>query len=779
MLKKDFARKKTMTFALFIFIMLSSLLASAGTSVMIQLLRSIDHLFVVSEAPHFVQMHQGAVEDLGPLDEFTAEHHRLIQDRQISEMLMIDNDRIFFGDARTGNGGSVMDNGFVMQNPSFDILLNLQNQRIEVARGEIAVPIYYMQREGLQLGDRIRIGGGSGGADMELVIADFVRDVQMNPSIISSKRFVVHAADYEALKARTGEIETLIEFRLHDPKKLNEFAAAYQSAGLPSKGPAVDISLFKMLNALTDGVVAAVILLVSFLLILISVLCLRFTILTSLQEDMKQIGVMKAIGLPPRDIRIVYLSKYIVLAVAACICGYLLSLWTGEYFASNITLYIGAAPGHILVWFIPALAAGIVLLTVLLFCALVLRRLHKMTAAETLRAGASFGDKGYARLPLHRSRMSGVNLFLGIKEVFGRPSSYLLLLFIFAACCFMVLVPAHFLNTVRSPGFVAMMGTGVSDLRIDLQPSEDLAAEFARIQDRLVRDPEVEKFASLMTARYGVVGSEGALENIYVETGDFSVFPLTYSSGRAPASDTEIALSSLNADSLEKGVGDRLTLVDGGGKELVFTVSGIYQDVTNGGKTAKALLSLRPDQLLRITIQADITAGTSIQAKMEQYAGLFPGAKVTDMNNYLSQTFGTTIRQIERATGLAVVIAACLSVLITSLYLNMLLAKESSRIAVMKSLGFMNAHIRAQYLTRMLIVLLAGIAIGTIGAGTLGEGLAGLLMSFMGASRIEFEIRPIVTYLACPLALGLLVTAAALASLRPLKKYNLANTAME
>ena len=67
---------------------------------------------------------------------------------------------------------------------------------------------------------------------------------------------------------------------------------------------------------------------------------------------------------------------------------------------------------------------------------------------------------------------------------------------------------------------------------------------------------------------------DGSEERIKVELGDHSVFPLTYSEGRAPAAENEIALSVMNANEMGKKVGDVIpVMIEGQEKNL--TVSGI------------------------------------------------------------------------------------------------------------------------------------------------------------------------------------------------------------
>lgn len=46
------------------------------------------------------------------------------------------------------------------------------------------------------------------------MISDFARDMQIDPSIVHSKRFVVHPADYAMMKENVGDVEYLIEFQL-------------------------------------------------------------------------------------------------------------------------------------------------------------------------------------------------------------------------------------------------------------------------------------------------------------------------------------------------------------------------------------------------------------------------------------------------------------------------------------------------------------------------------------------------------------------------------------
>ncbi|ASA26373.1 ABC transporter permease [Paenibacillus donghaensis] len=746
--------------------MLAALLAAGASNIMMELSGALNNLLVQSRAPHFVQMHAGPVDEAA-IKNFAA-GSGLVDEQQTVEMLTVDGSNVVLGQAQETEAGSVMDMGFVTQNPQFDYLLGLDNRIIQVAEGEVAVPLYYKQWKQLEIGDQVNLS--SGDFSKTLTIAGYVRDVQMNPAIVSSKRFVVHPADFTALKAHLGEIESLIEFRLKDLGKLNEFRNSYESSGLPNQGPSIDYSLFKTLNALTDGLVAMVIILVSLLLVLISLLCLRFTILATLEEDYREIGVMKAIGLPEREIRGLYLSKYGLLAGCASVAGFTVSLGLNRLFTANISLYLGAAPGGLLRQLVPLLAAGVIGGMVVFFCRLMLRKFKRISAVEALRTGVapSAGGRRHG-FTLKERGYGNANVFLGIKDIYKRLPQFGLLFSVVVICVFIVIVPLKLLYTLQAPGFISYMGVGPSDIRIDLQQSSDTAGRFEQLLTRLKQDQEVQQFSPLVTSRFKVLGSDGVWENINVETGDFSIFPLSYLEGGAPGNPNELALSDLNAKELRAGIGESLRLVVDG-KERELTVSGIYQDITNGGRTAKAWLPYNADAVLWYVVALDVKPGISVEEKVEEYGKLFYPAKITSLNSYLAQTLGQTIAQLKLVTFLAVGISLSILALMTSLFLRMLLAKDASQVTVLRSIGFALKDIRQQYLVRTLLVSGLGMLMGTVISGLLGQSLMELAGSMLGASRIELLTDPLMAYLLLPLLFLLVVAIATWISLRALSQ---------
>jgi putative ABC transport system permease protein len=749
-LQRDLIRSRTTSAVVFSFIFLSSLLIAGGIQLIATINGAMTDLFETARVPEVVQMHAGDL-DRDQIDTW-AHAHPLVADHQVAEMISLDGESLYLGTSGRSEKRSVMDIGLVRQNDTFDFLLDEKNSIYRPQPGQIGLPVYYALRDNLVPGDPVTIRTPRG--DRHFTVGAIVRDAQMNPAIIHSKRLVLHDHDFSTLRQTIPDREYLIEFILTDPEKTDTFMADYQASGLPQTGPMVDRNLFRTLNALSDGIVAAVLMVLSLLLIGIAILCLRFTILASLEEDYREIGVMKAIGMDHRHIRRIYTVKYAALGALASLLGYVFSFPLSAIPGENVTTFLGTPAVTPLRFVLPAAGALGVLLAVVLACLVILRRIHGITAVTALR-GEGIGKTGGPRgAPgIGRFRTMNINVVLGLRDVLQRFRLYRLLTVIFVAATFTIIVPVHFLSTISSEDFVSYMGIGRSDIRIDLRQTDDRANRFDQVVSVLQTDSDVSRFAPLITSQFTVTRENGETETMAVETGNVSLFPPDFLEGTAPTRNEEIALSYLNAQDVDIQVGDTLIL-DG----APLTVSGIYQDVTNGGRTAKATFPHNPDEVLWYSLAVDLRDGVSVAAKRDAFAAQFAPARVTDLAGYMEQTLGTTVHRLRAVTAIAIVVGLGISVLITALFLNMLIRKDTTRIAILRSLGFTLANVRTQYLTTAMTILGGGVILGTLFSNTLGQRLVGFLWSFMGAARIRFVIEPLKAYLILPLLFATVVT---------------------
>jgi putative ABC transport system permease protein len=749
LLRNDILKSKAITLTTVLFVAAAAMLVALAAILVVNLAGAIDTLMTQAKTPHFTQMHAGEL-DTARLAAF-AEQHEAIADFQALEFLNVDGAQFLFTNGSLAD--SVQDNGLAVQSEKFDFLLDLDENIIQVTDGEIYVPIAYLQDGTARVGDPVTVAGKT------FTIAGALRDSQMQPLLSSSKRFLVSQNDFAALQ-QFGSVEYLIEFRLKDLSALGAFGTAYTAAGLEANGPTLTYPLFRMFNGLSDGLMIAVILLVSALVIAIAFLCIRFTLLAKIEDDYREIGVMKAIGLRIADIKKIYLTQYVTIAAAGSLLGYGLSFVFQDALLANIRLYMGESENASLAPLLAIASVALVFLAISAYVNGVLGRFRKISPAEAVRFGISQEKSGGARrFRLSVNKLLGINVFLGVKDVLARKSLYTTMLAVLVLAAFIIIVPQNLHNTISSKSFITYMGVGDSDLRIDIQQTDHISDKAAEIAAVMENDQSISRSVVLTTKTFSVKLDDGSEERLKIELGGHSVFPLTYIQGRAPTAENEIALSVLNASEMSKTVGDVITLIING-REVTFTICGTYSDVTNGGKTAKAVFSDDSADTMWSVITAELADPSLVDEKITEYADRFAFAKVSDIDEFIRQTYGGTISAIGKAAYAAVGVALALTVLITLLFMRMLVAKDRYAIAVMKAFGFTNSDIKAQYLARSVFVLVIGILLGTLLANTLGEVLTGAVIASFGAASFKFIVNPVFAYLLSPLLMAGAVLAA-------------------
>ena len=704
MLKKliwnDVRQNKLLSAATVFFMAVSAMMLALTALLCSSLLGAVNGLMEQAQAPGLVQMHTGEISER-EIRQFAGEHQEIDQ-WQICRLLNLDNSEVSLGGYSLLD--STQDNGLCVQSERFDFLLDMDGDRPGVPPGQVYVPICYRARYELNAGDTMRIGSE------ELTIAGFLRDAQMNSMMASSKRFLVSAWDYERLRP-WGEEEYLIEFLLKNGADANSVHTAYTNQGLPANGPAITKPLIRMMNALSDGTTVFVIFLAAVVVLLVALICIHFILSIRMERDKREVGMLKALGVGRREIKRLYFSKYVLFSV----CGGLLGLGTSAVLRGPLEQQIrelygtsggGAQPAAL------ALCAVAVVEAVILFSVW-----HNLKKTD---------------------RLSVLAALFPVREQKQNWRQYLLIGFVSAACTFLMLLPQNLYSTLSSPMFVTYMGIGNADIRMDIRQGADISLSAAQLAAALERDEQVARYAVLQTQSLTAILSDGTACSLTVEMGDHTIFPVEYSEGTPPILEHEIALSSLNAKELGLSVGDALPLKIGG-EEIRCTVCGIYSDITNGGKTAK--MSGRRDHgpVIWSVLYVSLQDPSASARWMEAYGQA--GADVTDIGDYVRDTYGPTLAQIRWASMGAMLIAILVAFVVIALFLRLIVERNRDAISLQKALGFTSGEISRAYCLKGLLSAAAGVVSGLVLGTLLGEGLCGMVLKSLGADSFRFVIR--------------------------------------
>lgn len=738
----DIKKSKTVTLIIVFFIALAVMLATLATIVIINLTGSVQVLMDQAKTPHFLQMHTGDI-DTKRLHAF-ADSHQNVADFQILDYYNVENTNIIADDKSFAS--NAQDNGVSIQSDRFDYLLDLDGNIIQAKPGQVYAPINYMKDDTVHVGDIMSFGV------VKLRVAGFLRDSQMNSSLSSSKRFLVHEEDYKAI-SDAGDPEYLIEFMLKDTSKLGDFETDYVTAGLEANGPTITLPLFRMINAISDGIVAAVLILVSILVVLVTLLSVRLTLSAKLEDEYREIGVMKAIGLTLRETKTLYLVKYVAITVLAVVIGYGLALIIQKSLVGNIRLYMGDGDPKnigIVLGAIVAITLGAIIIG---FISHALSKIKKISAAEAVKGiKKKSGKVLFAWFELNKTKYMRTNIFLGIKQVLSNTSTHVTLLIVFVISFLIVSVPYSLYTTVADKSFITYMGVGSSDVRIDIQQTDSIAQKALQIADYAQRDATLSSSDVSVTESVKIKLANGSEDRIKISLSNNLQFEPQYVEGTAPRVANEISVSKLLADDLEVSTGSSIALMTNSGNQNL-KITGVYSDVTNGGKTAKGVFEPSNTSVLWATVNLKVKDSSAIDTVVSSYQKRYPFAKITSVKAYTEQTFGTTIDAMNKITYISAAAAALLTLLITVLTVQMFIAKDRSTIASQIAIGMSQRDITKQYVVRIGCIALVAICVGLVLNYFAGSYVVGVFLSTLGAVSTHVPYNILIMYAGIPISL--------------------------
>lgn len=727
----DIREHKLLTFSIVFFMTISSALLALTLLLSSDLLTSIDCLMKKAGTPDYLQMHAGNIQE-EEIRQF-AEENSDVEKYQILTFLNLEGSMIRLNGNTLEN--STQDNGICVQSKSFDFLLDLKDERIEAKEGEIYVPVCYRNTYGLKEGDPVLIG------TQKFRIAGFLRDSQMNSMMASSKRFLVAESDYRRLQP-AGSEEYLIEFLLKTEADTGRVASAYAQAGLPANGPAITRSLIRMMNAISDGMTVLVVFIMSVVMLLIAMGCIHFLLLLRLMEDRKEIGLLRAVGYDGSAVRKIYLKRYSFFAGIGAVMGIGLAYVMKEPLQAQMQELYGKGEGGSMVFLLGMLGAllnqGILLLSV------------RKTLIRELKGTVLFGMQG----ALHK------------KGVFQEWKQYALLFIVIAAGTFLIVIPQNLVSTISFESFAAYMGIGCSQFRMDIRQSTDILKQSEKVEEMLDRETAVEKSGMLITKVYDWIMEDGSYLKINVELGDHSVFPVAYQKGRQPEKNGELALSCLLAQDYGLTPGDEITLFTDG-REKDYVICGIYSDITNGGKTAKAVWQEDNEPVSWSISYFSLKEGTDRERWMREWEQKLSAegirADVVDIQEYVRNTYGPTIEQVRLAAGAAAGMAVSVVFWVTFLLVKLWIEKDRYDISLKRALGFTTMEIRKAYFFKLTVVTILAALAGIVSGHYLGQSLLGIILRSMGAAGFHFLINGKIVYVIVPL----LVLIAAVGAMLP------------
>ncbi|MCR5585285.1 MAG: ABC transporter permease [Lachnospiraceae bacterium] len=765
-LKKDLIRKKTMNIVLMIFVLLSAMFASSSMNNMIAVYGGIDYYFDKAGMSDYIIIvkNRNGVDLTSPV----LEGAKAVKDYKKEDVfyyssanLKVDGEKY----ATFENAGILLPIGNACLS-----YFDTENEPItKVEKGHVYLAGVLADPKNTCIGDVFCLDYGDRKA--EFVIDGYIKDALLGSPFMGNPRMLMNDEDAEQffsdVSLKNSYSGSIYYVNSDNVKELTEELTDVKNAMFSG-----DRGMIKMTYML-EMLVAGLLLAVSICLILIAFAMLSFTIKFTLEEDFREIGVMKAVGIKTRAIRSMYIVKYFCLACVGAAIGYIFSIPFGNVMLETVTenILIGNE-NRVLVGVISALA--VVALTVA-FCYSCTRGIKKMSPIDAVHNGET-GERYHRKsvLRLSKSRL-GSNLFLGLNDVFGKPKQYASMIATFTVCLLLIAMLATAANTLMSDKLIFLFGTTKSD--VYYSSTEKIMGSMGN-EDEDYQQKVIEDIENTL-AKNGMPGKvhEELMYQIPVtfkgrnmmismqHCADTKTTDYVYEDGVAPLYEDEVAFTPQIMDELGAKLGDKVVLeINGQKKECIITGTFISMNILGKVGRLHESVDLIPNMAssgyaFQIDFDDDPTSDI-IDERIERLKEIFETEEIYNAADYVKTCTGSA-DVVMAGKNLVLVIALLISALTAVLMERSFISKETTEIALMKAIGFKNRWISAQHTCRFVTVMLISLILASLLNYPVTKLICDFIFANMGAiSGITYEIKPLEVYGLYPLMLTAAVVAA-------------------
>ncbi|MBO0441447.1 ABC transporter permease [Candidatus Enterococcus ikei] len=612
---------------------------------------------------------------------------------------------------------------------------------------ETYVPIYLKDSLSLKKNDTIDVKLNS--QIIQLKIVGFFEDTVFGSPIMRYNQVLINDGTYDQIsKMDTSENiikNFFIQVNFNKPPLDEDFTAYVTNKMENFEGTEIadfiyDKTFTKKAYVMIPTVLSLVLLLATAFIVFVSFFVLRYAILTSLESDYTQIGVMKALGFTNRKIKYQFMIQFHVLILLGGILGLLVSTQaiprlTSVFLNSNGIIGDNSVPwGQMIV----LLAVFILLNSLIILFSL--RKLKNITPVKALRMGQlSDGDKGKKSISLDRLSILPLSISISIKQLSTRFKQYTSLMLVAFFFSFLLLSVLTLSKAFEKENEVfKLLGMPKNDVVLQIaETTEDKEETIRQLVKQIDEKYPVNSYSSFFQTSLKVE-KQSMVALVY---GDLKN-KVDLSAGRYPKAENEILITSNVSEQFNKNVNDTLKVSTKKENSENFKIVGIYQSVNNVGLNIHMLdtgYSKLNKNYSSVQYVVDLENDSDISKTIKQFSTNKDNINITDglkSNKNLIETIQTGLLLM---TLVVLILSFSISSVIILLLSTISINRESLELGIMKSLGYTSAQLRCQFATRFVMATTFGTTFGIISALLGGNKMFSTLLSMAGLTSLDLK----------------------------------------
>lgn len=608
----------------------------------------------------------------------------------------------------------------------------------------IYLPMLYATDNNIAIGETFEITIGNN--ILSYTVCGFLNSVMAGSHNCTMTAFLLTKDKYEQLEEK-GFVSksTLVSVRLNDKEESEDFEAMLTSQ-VSSKDPSVRIlsnsyTLVSSSRYISQMICSAIVSVMAFLVMVIALVVISSNVINYIQENMKNLGALKAVGYKSRQIILALLLQFLGITLISAIvgvgCSYCLFPTVNDMMISQtgIPYTIRFLPLPFVITI--ASISGTVVLVVWLSA----RRIKKIDPIVALRQGIQTHNfkRNYVslekkRLPLHFA-LALKTTFYGIKQNIIVCITILVLSLVVV---FSGLMVENVIVDMQS--FINLIVGETSDSCINV--NAEIENEFLQM---LNEDSRTKKVYLYHTVEVGHVGGIALVTNLSDDFSNVNNQSVCFE-GRFPKYDNEVAIGAKYAKEKNLKIGDEITLtVDG--NEVKYIISGFTQMANALGKDCLMTRSgyERMAKLRDLSYYINVSDGVDIDAFYLEVSQQFENNINYVVNSSL--VLNATSEVYVSLMTIIVVAILVLSVIVVTFVLYLLvrtmLNNKKRDYGIMKALGFTTAQLVLQTAISFMPTVIFSMIVGLIVSSFIINPLLAIFLGGIGIVKCTFSI-PIV-----------------------------------
>lgn len=641
------------------------------------------------------------------------------------------------------NGGEVSTELVILEKQA---ALNRPVGRVEIVEdggftSGIYLPMLYGVDHSISAGQTVEITMGS--TVERYTVCGFFNSVMAGSHNCAMSELLLTADQYEKLKEKGSVPEsTLVSVRIEDKDESQEFEAMLKNA-VSSEFPALltvsnSYAMVASSRYISQMICSGIVSAMAFFVLLITLAMIASNVINYIQENMKNLGVLKAIGYRGRQIVFVLLLQFLGITLVATGVGIGLSYCI---FPALNTMMVSQTGIPYAMRFLPLpcgltvlLAGGAVALAVWLSA----RRIKKIEPIVALRQGIQTHNFKHNHVPLEKTRMP-LQFALACKATLSGMKQN-------ATVCITMLV----LSLI-----VVFSGVMVENVIVDIDPFVNLIAGEAadscinintelegEFLEEMVKEERVRKVYLYHTTEVRHVGGIALMATLSDDFTKLNNQGICVE-GRYPEYDNEVAVAAKYARETGIGVGDEITLT-ADGNEAGYIISGFTQTSNNLGKDCLLTRSgyERMGRLQNASYYLNLGEGADIAAFNEEVSARL-GSAVNMATDIVSVVKGAVVVYVSLMTIIvAAILVLCVLIITFVLYLlvRTMLNNKKRDYGIMKALGFTTGQLMLQTAISFMPAVVISMIVGTVASCSVINPLIAVFLSGIGIVKCNFAV---------------------------------------